>query len=79
MGSRMLFYTALYEDYLTFPDHLRSGAVWPRSNHDPFILRALQAMTTPDCVMITEHVLPQAPDTLACSRPAGGCWTSAPT
>lgn len=71
MGGRMLFYTALYEDYLTFPDHLRSGAVWPRSDHDPFILRALQAMTTPDCVMITEHVLPQAPDTLAVLE-AGG-------
>lgn len=64
-GGRMLFYTALYEDYLAFPDHLRSGEIWPRSEHDPFILRALQAMTTPDCVMITEQVLPQAPDTLA--------------
>lgn len=71
MGGRTLFYTALYEDYLAFPDHLRSGAVWPRSDHDPFILRALQAMTTPDCVMITEHVLPQAPDTLVVLE-AGG-------
>jgi SAM-dependent methyltransferase len=65
MGGRMLFYTALYEDYLAFPEHLQTGDVWPRSDHDPFILRALQAMTTPDCVMITEQVLPQVPDTVA--------------
>jgi predicted O-methyltransferase YrrM len=71
MGGRMLFYTALYEDFLAFPDHLQTGAVWPRSDHDPFILRALQAMTTPDCVMITDHVLPQAPNTLA-QLEAGG-------
>lgn len=64
MGGRVQFYAALYEDYLAFPEHLQSGDVWPRGDHDPFVLRALQAMTAPDCVMITEQVLPQAPDAL---------------
>jgi predicted O-methyltransferase YrrM len=65
MGGRIQFFTALYEDYLAFPEHLQTGEIWPRSDHDPFILQALQATTKPDCVMITEQVLPQAPDTLA--------------
>lgn len=65
MGGRIQFVTALYEDYRAFPEHLRTGKVWPRSAHDPFLLQALTNTTKPDCVMITEQVLPQAPDTLA--------------
>lgn len=64
MGGRVQFAVALFEDYLAFPEYLRSGRIWPRSEHDPFILEALQNTTKPDCVMITEQVLPQAPETL---------------
>lgn len=64
LGGRIQFYTALYEDFLAFPEHLRTGEVWPRSEHDPFLLEALKNATKPDCVMITDQVLPQAPDTL---------------
>lgn len=31
---------------------------WPRSEHDPEMLQALAAGTTPDGVMIVDHVLP---------------------
>lgn len=65
MGGRIQFYTALYEDYLAFPGYLRTGEIWPRSAHDPFLIEALKNLTKPDCVVFTEHVLPQAPDTLA--------------
>jgi ubiquinone/menaquinone biosynthesis C-methylase UbiE len=65
IGGRVQFATALYEDYRAFPDYLRTGRTWPRSAHDPFLLEALARTTKPDCVMITEQVLPQAPETLA--------------
>jgi SAM-dependent methyltransferase len=65
MGGRIQFLTALYEDYRAFPEHLRTGATWPRSEHDPFILEALASMTHADCFMVTDQVLPQAPDVLA--------------
>ena len=65
MGGRIQFYAALYEDYRAFPEHLRTGEVWPRSDHDPFLIEALKNLTKPDCVVITEHVLPQAPEALA--------------
>jgi len=65
MGGRFQFYTALHEDYRAFPEHLRTGGIWPRSAHDAFLLEALANATKPDCVMITEQVLPQAPATLA--------------
>jgi ubiquinone/menaquinone biosynthesis C-methylase UbiE len=63
-GGRIQFYTALYEDFLAFPDYLRSGDIWPRSAHDPWLLEALKNVTKPDSVMVTNHVLPQAPETL---------------
>lgn len=65
LGGRIQFYTALYEDYRAFPDALRTGTIWPRSEHDPWLLEALKNATKPDAVMLTEHVLPQAPATLA--------------
>ena len=65
LGGRIQFYTALYEDYRAFPQYLRTGGVWPRSAHDPFLIEALKNTTKPDCVVFTEHVLPQAPETLA--------------
>ncbi|MBA2277206.1 MAG: methyltransferase domain-containing protein [Chloroflexia bacterium] len=65
MGGRLQFYTALYEDYRAFPDSLRTGRVWPRNEHDPWLLEALKNLTKPDAVVVTEHVLPQAPEALA--------------
>jgi ubiquinone/menaquinone biosynthesis C-methylase UbiE len=65
MGGRIQFYTAFYEDYKAFPNYLKTGDIWPRSAHDPFLIEALKNLTKPDCLMITNHVLPQASDTLA--------------
>lgn len=65
MGGRFQFYTALYEDYKAFPKYLQTGEIWPRSAHDPFLIEALKNLTKPDSLMITDHVLPQASDTLA--------------
>lgn len=65
LGGRIQFYTALYEDYRAFPEYLRTGGIWPRSDHDPFLIEALKNTTKPDCVVLTEHALPQAPETLA--------------
>jgi ubiquinone/menaquinone biosynthesis C-methylase UbiE len=62
MGGRIQFYTALYEDYNAFPDYLETGAIWPRSAHDPFLLEALKNLSKSDGLIITEHVLPQTPD-----------------
>ncbi|MGF1473697.1 MAG: class I SAM-dependent methyltransferase [Rubrobacteraceae bacterium] len=63
-GGRIQFFTALYEDYRAFPEHLRTGGIWPRSDHDPFLIEALKNLTKPDCTVFTEQVLPQAPGTL---------------
>lgn len=65
MGGRIQFYAALYEDFLAFPASLRTGRVWPRSEHDPWLLEALKNMTKPDATVLTEHVLPQAPAAVA--------------
>ena len=63
-GGRIQFYAALYEDFHAFPTYLRSGEVWPRSAHDPWLLEASKNATKPDAAMITEVVLPQAKETL---------------
>jgi SAM-dependent methyltransferase len=47
--------------YAAFPDYLASGATWPRSAHDPWLLEALRNATKPDAAVIAEVVLPQAP------------------
>jgi predicted O-methyltransferase YrrM len=65
IGGRIQFFAALYEDYLAFPESLRTGRVWPRSEHDPWLLEALKDATKPDAVVLTDHVLPQAPAALA--------------
>lgn len=61
MGGRIQFYTALHEDYRAFPESLRTGRVWPRSEHDPWLLEALKNLTKPDATVLAEHVMPQAP------------------
>ena len=70
-GGRLQFYTALYEDYRAFPEYLRTGGIWPRSDHDPFLIEALKNLTKPDCGVFTEQVLPQAPETLEKLERAG--------
>lgn len=65
MGGRMQFFAALYEDFRAFPDFLATGGVWPRSEHDPWLLEALKNTTKPDSGVWTETVLPQAPAALA--------------
>ncbi|MBA3414814.1 MAG: hypothetical protein H0U10_06280, partial [Chloroflexia bacterium] len=65
MGGRIQFNAALFEDYLAYPESLRSGRVWPRSEHDPWLLEALKNATKPDAAVLTDRVLPQAPAALA--------------
>lgn len=64
LGGRVQFYSALYEDFKAFPDYLQSGDIWPRSEHNPWILEALKNLTKPDPPIFTKEVLPQAPETL---------------
>ena len=65
IGGRVQFYAALYEDFRAYPQYLKSGGTWPRSDHDPWLLQALKSMTKPDTRVWTDSVLPQAPATLA--------------
>lgn len=65
MGGRIQFYASLYEDFRAYPEYLRTGRTWPRSEHDPWLLEALKNLTKPDSSVWTESVLPQAPATLA--------------
>lgn len=65
MGGRLQIYAAFYEDYLAFPDYLSTGKAERRRTRDSFLIRAIQTGSKPDCVMITDAVLPQAPETLA--------------
>jgi len=65
MGGRMQFFAALYEDFRAFPNYLTTGGVWPRGEHDPWLLEALKNSTKPDSGVWTESVLPQAPAALA--------------
>jgi predicted O-methyltransferase YrrM len=64
IGGSIQFFAALYEDFRAFPTYLRTGELWPRSAHDPWLLEALKNSTKPDAVNITEAVLPQAKETL---------------
>ena len=65
VGGNVQFNAALYEDFLAFPTHLRTGEIWPMSAHDPWLLETIKNATKPDLPIITETVLPQAPDVLA--------------
>lgn len=64
IAGRFQFNAALFEDYLAFPESLRSGRIWPRSEHDPWLLEALKNATKPDAAVFTESVMPQAPEAL---------------
>ncbi len=65
LRGRIHFYAALNEDYRSYPDFLRLGEARPRRGEDSSLLTALQNLTKPDAIMITDHVLPQSPTTLA--------------
>jgi SAM-dependent methyltransferase len=71
LGGRVQFYTALYEDFKVFPAFLKSGELWPRSAHDPWLLVALANLSKPDGVMITSHALPAVPKAEAALRQGG--------
>jgi ubiquinone/menaquinone biosynthesis C-methylase UbiE len=72
LGGRLQFFAALHEDFRAFPKYLKEGGAWPRSEHDPSLLRTLESMTKPDAVMITDSVLPQTPDTARRLEERGG-------
>jgi ubiquinone/menaquinone biosynthesis C-methylase UbiE len=65
LGGRIQFYAALYEDFRAFPETLRTGRIWPRSAHDPWLIQALANLTMPDAAVFISHVLPQAPEAMA--------------
>jgi SAM-dependent methyltransferase len=71
LGGRVMFYTALHEDFRAFPALLASGGRWARSEHDPWLLGALASMTRPDAAMLTAHALQAAPGAQAALE-AGG-------
>ena len=71
LGGRIPFIAALYEDFHAFPELLRSGRSWPRSEHDPWLLAALANLTRPDAAMLTGRALPNAPTAVAALE-AGG-------
>ncbi len=71
IGGRVQFSAALYEDFVAFPQYLKTGGIWPRSEHDPWLIQALMNQTKPDVVMITDAVLPQVGKTLSVIE-AGG-------
>ena len=65
VGGRFRLASALGEDYRRYPELLRTGKIWPRSEHGDEILAALADSTTPDASMIVEHALPQLPEVRA--------------
>ena len=63
LGGRLQFNAALHQDFHAFPKFLHTGGVWPRSEHDPWLLEALKNMTKPDYAVITDSVFPQVLNT----------------
>ena len=59
LGGRLQFNAALHQDFHAFPKYLPTGGVWPRSEHDPWLLEALKNMTKPDYAVITDSILSQ--------------------
>jgi len=70
LGGQIEFYAALNESYQDYPQFLRSEQADRRNFPDPWLLATLRKLTKPDAIMITEHVLLQAPKTL--TRLLGG-------
>ncbi len=59
LGGRFRLASALDDDYRRYPELLRTGETWPRSEHGEEILAALADSTTPDASMIVDHVMPE--------------------
>lgn len=64
LGGTFRMESATDEDYRRFPALMATGQTWPRSEHDPEMLQALADGTTPDSVMLVDHVLPLLPTVL---------------
>ena len=65
VGGRFRLASALGEDYRRYPELLRTGETWPRSEHGDEILAAQADSTTPDASMIVEHALAHLPEVRA--------------
>lgn len=61
LGGRFRTESAIDDDYRRFPELLRTGETWPRSDHGAEMLAALADSSTPDATMIIDHVLVQLP------------------
>lgn len=64
VGGRAEFYASTTEDFAAFPERLKDGRMFPRSEHAPGLLQALSEMTKPDFVNLTDAVLPKLPGAL---------------
>lgn len=64
LGGTFRMESATDQDYRRFPSLMVTGQTWPRSEHDPEMLQALAHGTTPDVVMVVDHVLPLLPSVL---------------
>ena len=71
LGGTFRMESATDEDYRRFPTLMATGRIWPRSEHDPEMLQALADATTPDSVMMLDHVLPLLPAVLGRLHDAG--------
>lgn len=71
LGGTFRMESATDQDYRRFPTLMETGQTWPRSEHDSEMLQALAKGTTPDGVMLVDHVLPQLPRVLDRLRDAG--------
>lgn len=71
LGGTFRMESAIDQDYRRFPTLMETGQTWPRSDHDAEMLQALANGTTPDGVMLVDHVLPQLPTVLDRLRDAG--------
>ena len=70
-AGRIQTYVAFYEDYRAFPALLKTGEIWPRSAHDPWLLEAITESTKPNARAIVHILERDAPETVA-RREAGG-------
>ena len=50
---------------------MKTGDVWPRSEHHPWLLEALNNVTKPDYAVIADYVLPQSHSTYKLLKDGG--------
>jgi SAM-dependent methyltransferase len=61
LGGRFRMASAMDDDYRRYPELLRTGETWPRSEHGDEVLAALADSTAPDASVIVDHALPNLP------------------